>query len=260
MKKVLCIFYILIIAACNQNNKKSNPIDITPASSFVANMEVAHNNKIWESKKAVAFDIDIKFGDQQGLQGKVTSLTNSSAIRIDKYDGTKIIYNGEDVFVCPEDALTERDRFDIFTWQYFFALPHKLDDPGTQIEVLDRTQINQEIFHKAKLTFSETTGDSPDDWYILYQESDTGLLHAAAYIVTLNSEKEEAEKNPHAIVYRRYEVKEGIPVSTQWTFHNWIQENGIGDQIGEATISNITFFEAEENLFERPENSRIVEK
>ena len=260
MKRVLFFICLYAITGCNQDNKKKELEKETPVNSFVANVEVAHNKSIWERKRAVAFDIDLQFGDRQGFQGKVTSLTNSSAIRIDKKDGTKIIYNGQDVFVCPEDALTENDRSDIFTWQYFFALPFKLDDPGTELEILDRTEINEEVFHTALLSFSENTGDSPDDWYLLYQESDTGLLHAAAYIVTINSEKEEAEKNPHAIVYRLYEVKEGIPVSTRWTFHNWSKENGLGEQIGEATISNVIFFNAEDDLFERPENSLIVER
>jgi len=48
--------------------------------------------------KAVAFDIDLTFGGNPQFSGKITSLTNSTKIRIDKKDGTKLIYNGKDVF------------------------------------------------------------------------------------------------------------------------------------------------------------------
>lgn len=273
MKRSLVVLCVLIMVACNQNEKKESSAEekimtepdggigdgaVSPAVQFAKNIEAAHNKKTWEQKTAVAFDLNLEFGGKPAFSGKVTSLTNSGKIRIDQPDGTKVVFDGEDVYLCPSNSEKENARFDIFTWQYFFALPFKLTDPGTNWELLDQSEIND--FRKGKLSFEENTGDAPKDWYIVYQEPETGMLHAAAYIVTFNTDKEKAEENPHAIVYKDYVVKEGIPVATTWTFHNWNEQEGIGEQIGQAKISNISFFEAQPDLFEKPLDHKLVEK
>lgn len=231
---------------------------VSPAVSFARNIEKAHSKEIWEQKTAFAFDIDLEFGGKPVFSGKITSLTNSGKIRVDQQDGTKIVFDGEKVFLCPSTAENKNARFNIFTWQYFFALPFKLTDPGTNWELLETS--GNEDFNKGKLTFDQNTGDSSQDWYVVYQELETGMLHAAAYIVTFNKEREKAEEDPHAIVYSDYEVKEGIPVATTWSFHNWNEKDGIGEQIGQAKISNITFFDAKSALFARPQDYKVVEK
>lgn len=273
MKRILLILSLLVLNACNQNEKKEPLAEekimtepdggigdgaVSPAASFARNIEKAHNKETWEQKTAVAFDIDLEFGGKPAFSGKVTSLTDSGKIRIDQQDGTKIVFDGEKVYLCPPTAENKNARFNIFTWQYFFALPFKLTDPGTNWEHLETS--GNEDFNKGKLTFDQNTGDAPKDWYVVYQEPETGMLHSAAYIVTFREGKEKAEENPHAIVYKNYVVKEGIPVATTWTFHNWNEQGGIGEQIGQAKISNITFFDAKPELFEKPLDYKVVEK
>lgn len=273
MKKILVVLILLIVAACNQNEKKE-PLGeekimtepdggngegaVSPAVNFARNIEEAHNKELWKKKTAVAFDVDLEFGGKPAFSGKVTSLTNSGKIRIDQQDGTKIVFDGDQVYLCPPTAENSNARFDIFTWQYFFALPFKLTDSGTNWELPEKS--GEGDFNIGKLSFNENIGDNPKDWYIVYQEPETGMLHAAAYINTFKNEKEKAEENPHAIVYKDYVVKEGIPIATSWTFHNWNEKDGIGEQIGQAKISNIIFFDAKPELFEKPMDYKIVEK
>lgn len=273
MKRTLLCLSILLIFSCNQNEKKETLTEekiitepnggigdggVSPAVAFAQNIENAHNKETWNTNKAVAFDIALTFGGNPGFSGKITSLTNSTKIRIDKKDGTKLIYDGEEVFLCPGKAEEKGARFDMFTWQYFFALPFKLTDPGTNWELLETQQISGDSFNRGKLTFENQIGESPKDWYIIYQEPETGLLHAAAYIVTLGTGKEKAEENPHVIVYKDYIVMDGVPFATTWSFHNWNEKDGIGEQIGEAKISDINFFGPEDDLFKKPENSKLI--
>lgn len=260
MKKLLLLLIITSLTSCKQNNRQESENGEDAASTFVKSIEAMHNKSSWDDKDAVAFDIELSFNGEQRLDARITSLTNSSQVRVEKKDGTILFYNGEQMFLHPNDAEANSARFDVFAWQYFFALPYKVSDPGTKLEVLEQKRMMGNILKRARLTFDENTGDSPDDWYLLYQESDTGLLHAAAYIVTLGKNIEEAEKNPHAIIYRDYVVESGIPVSTRWTFHNWSEEDGFGEQIGEAVISNISFPNADDALFEEPANSRVLKK
>lgn len=85
------------------------------------------------------------------------------------------------------------------------------------------------------------------------------MLYAAAYIDTLNKEKQVAEEEPHAIVYHNYQLLNGIPLATRWTFHNWSPENGIEEQIGEAEKSDIEFIKPGKDIFQASDDAQIIE-
>ena len=147
-----------------------------------------------------------------------------------------VIYNGKDVFLSPENAEMKSARFDIFTWSYFMAMPFKLTDPGTVWGPVKQVSENNRTYSRAKLTFEKNVGDTEDDWYQVYVDSDTNLLNYAAYIVTYGKAVEKAEKNPHAILYESYEVIDDIAISNQWKFYNWNEEKGLyGEPLGKAT-------------------------
>jgi hypothetical protein len=276
MKNLTLLISILMLIGCKEEQKKETTPDevimtepdggigngaVSPAVAFAQGIESAHNKTDWNANKAVSFDISLTFGGQERLNGKVTTLTNSTKVRVDKNNNTQLIYDGNQVYLCPADAEPKGARFDMFTWQYFFAIPFKLTDPGTNWETLESVEMGGNKFDVGKLSFGENIGDAPDDWYVVYQERETGLMHGAGYIVTFGSgDQAKAEENPHGIVYSEYEVIDGIPVATKWTFHNWSLKDGFGEQIGEASLSNIVFFNAEDELFDKPEDSRIIEK
>ncbi|HSI70203.1 MAG TPA: hypothetical protein VK941_08215 [Gillisia sp.] len=268
------IFFLLslILFSCNQNKRSSNQNAITveshsgigdtvlsPAEAFAQSIQNAHNKEDWDKENVVSFKINLKMGGAERLNAHIFSSTNSSKIRIDKKDGSSLYYDGSRVYQSPADAPIESARFDMFTWQYFFAFPFKLRDEGTNWELLEDDTINGITFNRARLTFDNNIGDAPDDWYVVYKEPKSEMLYAAAYIVTLNEEKEKAEEKPHAIVYHNYELFNGIPFATRWTFHNWSLNNGIEDQIGEAIISDIQFITPKKKLFEIPDDAKKIE-
>mgnify|MGYP003147118544 CR=1 FL=1 len=273
MKTFFLLFSIFTIIGCNQTTKiaeekipveKNNGIGdgaVSPAVAFAQNIENNHQKEKFMEKEAVSFDINLKFGGQTRLQGKISMLTNSSKVRLDKKDGSSLIYDGSQLFIKPDTTKSQGARFDIFTWQYFFAMPYKLTDPGTIWNMEDPAQFKAQEMETAKLSFEENTGDSPDDWYLVYQNPDTKLLQAASYIVTFGGTSvEKAQEEPHAIVYNNYKNVEGIPFATNWVFYNWNKKDGFGDQLGEASISNIEFFKADEDYFAKPEHSRLVKE
>lgn len=270
MKNVILLFTLIFIFGCNDNKTKSNisrenieRTDSAPGSSeenFAQSIEEAHNKIEFQNKKAVAFDIVLTMGGSERMNATITSLTNSKAIRVDKNDGSSLVFDGENIFYTSEATGEESAKFNIFTWHYFFSLSFKLTDPGTNWEPLESEMVKGEAFNKGKLSFNKEIGDTPEDWYIIYQEPDSGLLYGAAYIVTFNKERDQAEEDPHAIVYHDYKLVEGIPVATKWTFHNWSKEKGFEDQIGEAVISNIRFIDTEKEFFQKPGNAQTVTK
>ncbi len=269
MNKLSLLIVFLIIASC-KNNTSEEKIPVEPNSgigngatpppvlSFSENIEEAHNKTAFMNKEAVSFDINLSFGGKPRLQGKVSMTTNSTRVRLDKADGTTIFYDGDMVAMTPDTASIKGTRFDIFTWQYFFAMPFKLTDPGTVWEKQKDRKIDSISYQTAKLSFQSDIGDSPDDWYIVYKDNKTNRLKAAAYIVTFSKEKDKAEEDPHAIVYANYQTIDNIPFATSWTFHNWNYESGLGEQLGKASITNIKFFDPEESYFNAPGNAKKV--
>lgn len=271
MKKLILLLTLASILSCNNNSKTdkgTSPVsqrndtieEVVPAMAFAKEIEQAHNKDEWEQQNAVSFDITLNMGGNEILNGTIISRTDSGGIRLDRKDNSSLIYDGEQVYISPEDASDDRARFHMFTWHYFFSLPFKLTDRGTNWELLEAKEVKGKVFKRGKLRFDTAVGDSPDDWYIIYQEPNSELLHAAAYIVTLGKEVDEAEKDPHAIVYHDYQLYNGISIATRWTFHNWSEENGIEDQIGEAVINNIEFTDVNDALFKKSEDSKVVTK
>lgn len=270
--KYLFLFLSLSLLSCNQTSRNTQENQdhktsrdsvgdnsLTEAEAFARVIEKAHNKEDWVKKEVISFDIRLLMGGEERLNARIQTRTNSSRIRLDKEDGSSLVFDGSGVYQSPASAAGNGARFDMFTWQYFFAFPFKLRDEGTNWDLPEKEMINGIPFERAKLSFDASTGDAPDDWYIVYREPKSGMLYAAAYIVTLNEKKEIAEEEPHAIVYHNYKLYNNIPLATRWTFHNWSSDRGIGDQIGEAEIDNIQFIPYKEERFKAPADSRKIE-
>ncbi len=111
-----------------------------------------------------------------------------------------------------------------------------------------------EAYNSQKLTFKQGIGDAPDDWYIIYAHPEKHMINAAAYIVTAGKTKVEAEKDPHAIQYENYQLVDGIPLATTWTFWSWSEENGLIKQLGMAQLSDFKFVSITEPIFQPPKD------
>lgn len=232
----------------------------TPEEHFTSDLSKAHHAGEFHGHAAASFDIRLSFGGKERLVGTVTMLTNSTKVLVEREDGGKVLYDGKDVLMSPADAEWPRARFDVLTWAYFFAVPYKLQDPGTRWELLGRRPVRgTDSATAAKLTFVSGTGDAPDDWYILYANDSTGLLECMAYIVTFGKTSEESqEAEPHAIAYNDYGIVDGVPVAGRWNFTNWDMAEGISGERGEALISNIRFFDDTDGIFSLPEDALPV--
>ena len=264
---LLCLLSVLSLSCENKTHlgsdkemipiEKNNGMGNGAASlshSVVTTIEKAHNKTDFLSHEAISFKIDLKFGGNERINGNLTLLTNTGKIRIDKSDGSSLIFDGTSAYLTPANANQKGNRFDIFTWAYFFAMPFKLSDDGVNIKVLQETQFDGKRRQTLNMTFQKGTGDSPDDWYMLYINADN-TLHAAGYVVTFQSDLASAEKSPHAIVYSAYQNIEGVPIATNWKFYNYDKQLGlVGDPLGEATISDIHFVHPEADFFSKPKD------
>lgn len=247
MKTIKVLVAIIISASsfisCKEKSK-------TPIKSI----EDAHHKTEFLSHKAVQFDILLKFRGKERLNATITLLTNSSKGLIENKDGSKIYTLQDKVYYSPDIKKVKAVRFDAYTWSYFFLFPYKLSDPGTHWSNFGENKLNNTTYNTQKLSFSEGTGDAPDDWYFVYSDPDSDLINTAAYIVTYGKNVKKAESDPHAIKYENYKKIKGLPIATKWTFWEWNKSSGISNQLGEAKISNIKFLNNTDNLFIAPDH------
>lgn len=225
---------------------------------FVEKVEKAHNREAFLSKESIQFDIVLKFGGTERLNGKMTLLTNSNKGLIELQNGQKMYYIGDKVYYSPDMENEKRVRFSAYTWSYFFLFPYKLSDEGTVWTDYKPKSMNEKNYLVHKLNFEAGTGDAPDDWYVVYANKEKPLIEVAAYIVTAGKSQEKAEENPHAIKYENYQEVAGVPIARDWTFWGWTAEEGLTKQLGEATLTNVKFIEVGETFFEAPKDFKEI--
>ena len=221
-------------------------------AGFAESVEQAHAKDAFKAYEAIQFDIQLFFGGRERLNGTLTLSTDSRQGLIATKEGKKIYFQDDKIYFAPDTENVAGTRFSAYTWPYFFMLPYKLNDPGTVWNDYPDKSMNGENYLTHKLSFEPGTGDAPDDWYVVYADEESELLQAAAYIVTAGQSQEEAEKDPHAIEYLKYETVQGIPIATAWKFWGWQADQGLTDQLGEAQLSNIQMLKETGEVFTPP--------
>lgn len=229
-----------------------------PAGMGVARrIEAAHGKDAWTAREAVASDITVKYGGGVMLSGSMIYEPAGGRARIETDGGEVLVFDGDRAWVSPSAAHVPMVRFQLLTWPYFLAAPFKLRDPGTHLAPHGRRPLNGVTHVTALLTFDAGIGDSPDDWYVIYQDPATDRLAAVAYIVTYGTAVAEAEKEPHVVVYEDYRTIDGVALSTRWVMYHWsLADGAFGEPIGEVTLGNVRFVEAAQRDFTRPDDSR----
>jgi hypothetical protein len=243
-RNVFALLIAFSFFACQQKEtKEEGPIEMIGA---------AHQKSAFLANDLIRFHLNLYFGGKERLNADITVMTNSSKAIIEINDSTKIVVVGSDVYHTPSYEKVKSVRFDAYTWTYFMLFPYKLSDPGTKWSKISVRELNGVSYNFLTLTFEANTGDAPDDWYKVYSNQETNLIHAAAYIVTAGKTKDEAEEDPHAIVYSNYKKINEIPIATNWTFWGWRMDEGLTNQLGQAELSEIEFLNQEEVSFDVP--------
>ena len=229
------------------------------ASDFVEQIKKAQHVDLFYKQKAVAFDIETSVNGKT-TTATLTTMTNSGKIRLQYADGKTVVFDGKKIWLNSTDASAYRQaRFDVFMWQYFFMAPFKMDDAGTNWQLLTDKTLDDTDYARAKLTFKNGTGDTPNDWYIVHRNKATDFLTAMAYIVTFgNKAISEAEKRASGITYDDFMTVDGVQFATTWRFWKWSEQRGFYDGKGSAKIKNIRFLKPTAETFSAPLGSKEI--
>jgi hypothetical protein len=252
---ILCLFPFL--SAVNGQIAPKQPLET--ASDFVEQIKKAQHVDVFYKQKAIAFDIETTINGK-ATTATLTTMTNSGKMRLQYADGKTVVFDGKKIWLNSTEASTDRQaRFEIFMWQYFFMSPFKMDDAGTYWQLMTDKIIDDNDYARAKLTFKNGTGDTPNDWYIVHRNKATDYLSAMAYIVTFgNKAVTEAEKRPNGITYDDFITVEGVQFATTWRFWKWSEQRGFYDAKGSAKIKNIRFLKPSTDMFAPPSGSKEI--
>ena len=259
MNKLLVSFFLFVFFSCSHSieGPEKNE-DLSGSKEYVKLIETSHSKDDFLKKDNIQFDIELFFGGKERLRGKMTLATNSSRGIIETKNGEKIIFKNDTTFYSPGMNKT-KVRFDAYTWSYFFLFPFKLSDEGTNWTEMKYSEMNGKLYSVQGLSFDKGIGDAPDDWYQVYSDTSTNKIQVAAYIVTANKSKDEAELDPHAIAYYKYQEIEGIPLSTSWKFFGWNSSQGLTDTLGYANLSNLKFIADNDSMYVVPLNFEKIQ-
>ncbi|CAN5774908.1 hypothetical protein BH20VER1_BH20VER1_07620 [soil metagenome] len=187
-------------------------------------------DQTWTSAKGVKKDHHLF--DLRSRDGLITS---------DRY--TLGASNGE-IWIKPAlDALGGTPpRFYMWTAFYFFGMPFVFADPGVVQHPLGKKNFQGREYDATKITFEKDTGDSPDDFYTVYADPESGELKLVIYVVTfpaLRKDKPVDQLEPHALVFDEWQDAGGLRILKRGSFYNWKNDDLDGQPLGVMEFSNV---------------------
>ena len=171
---------------------------------------------------------------------------------------------GEVWIVSGLDALAGTPpRFYMWTPFYFFGMPFVFADPGATQESLGRRSFQGREYDTTRITFKSGTGDSPEDYYVAYVETDSGKLRLVEYVVTfplIRKDKPLEQLEPHAILFEEWQQTNGLLVPKAASFYNWKNGNIDGEPLGKLTFVAVQFSAnpPDESKFAKPANAVVA--
>ncbi len=154
-------------------------------------------------------------------------------------------------------------RFYMWTPFYFFGMPFVFGDPGAVQESLGKKMFDGQEYDAVKVTFRQGTGDSADDFYVVYLDPKTKQLKMVNYLVTfaaLRKGRPLDQLEPHALVFEEWQDAGGLRVPKRGSFYKWKEEKIEGEPLGVMEFSNVQFSERspDSSKFAKPADAVVA--
>lgn len=190
---------------------------------------------VWRSYGKLSFD-KISNGERE----RHTVDLKNRKTRIEKDSSWTIGYDGKEVWVAPnKEAYPGRSaRFYYNLHFYFFGIPFVLADPGTKHEYLGKSTVDGETYEVVRVTYEDPVGDTPEDQYVMYYDTDTYLLSFINYSVTYYDKSRATEYN--ALKFEDWQEVNGLKVPTGYTGYVW-EDSTFGKERYSVNFENVVF-------------------
>lgn len=153
-------------------------------------------------------------------------------------------------------------RFWALTPYYFVGMPFVLADSGVRLEKTGTAELHGSQHDVIKATFGEGVGDSPDDYYIVYLDSESGHFGGLRYIVSYPGFfPDGGHSDEKLMVFEGEQTVGGITFAETFPTYAWHEDEGErGDLVTEISMTDVEFRpETPDGYFEPPEDARLLE-
>lgn len=250
--RLVSLALLVLLASCSGR--------LHSGADFADAIAAAHGSGGLYDMPPLQFHLTVEFGGERALTADGTYDARTGRVRFVDEAGGVAVFDGQEAWLgaFAIDPPTQM-RFHLLTWPYFLAAPWKLGDPGARLATPGARQLAGAERLAARMTFGEGIGDTPDDWYVVYADSDDSHLIALAYVVTYGKSLEEAQAAPHAATYDAFEIVNGLRLPTHLTLWNWSAEAGlVGEPLGTVQFSDLRFGPVPDSTFAPPAGAQRV--
>ncbi len=203
----------------------TEPARADDAKDVVDQMIKAHGGlKAWSTAPTVAFTDTWTMPDgaqrtskviiEQGRRRSTLEVVGSSA---------RLAWDGEKVW-SSDWSLQTPPRFMAQLNYYFLNLPWLTQDAAVHLqhEGTEPVRGSDKDYHHVRMTFAPGAGDTPDDYYVLYIDTESYQLHGCEYVVTYKPILPEGIDStpPNHLIFESFETVDGLVVPTAFTIYN----------------------------------------
>ncbi|WP_412984340.1 hypothetical protein [Pontimicrobium sp. IMCC45349] len=262
MKKItVLLFFFALLISCKEQPKTNEIKDVSVEvlekqyPENISKIFEAHGGiDQWNKMKSLEFTMPNDNGDETTL----TDLkSRKSLITMPKHT---IGFDGKDVWLQNLDTISYKGnaKFYYNLMFYFYAMPFVLGDDGITYTETEALQFEGKMYPGIKIAYNAGVGESPDDEYVLYYDSETNKMAWLGYTVTYFSK--EKSKKFNYIRYTDWEQTKGLLLPTNIEWYNY--ENGkITTKRSSVVFQNNSLSEEETDAseFMRPKEANIIE-
>jgi hypothetical protein len=262
MKNTTLLLLIVALTFSCKQEKKTNDysnetLDVTATiyPESISKIFYTHGRiEVWNSMQTLAFTMSKANGDEV----TTTNLkTRKSLIDMPKH---QIGFDGKDVWLHKKDTTTYKGnpKFYYNLMFYFYAMPFVLADDGITYKTAEPLIFEGKEYPGIHISYDSGIGESPEDEYILFYDSDTNKMAWLAYTVTFFSKSK--SKEFHLIKYDAWQEVNGLLLPKTFKWYGF-EGNIVGDYQREMDFVNVSISKEkpEDNLFKNPEIAKTIE-
>jgi hypothetical protein len=264
--KSLMLIVLIILSSC-KNDKSPEPVqsidysetelDVTTSAypESITKVFDAHGGiDSWRKMQTLKFTMLKESGDEI----TTTDLHNrSSLIEMPNHN---IGFDGQEVWLHKKDTTSYKGnpKFYYNLMFYFYAMPFILADDGIIYEDVKPLEFEGKSYPGIKISYESGVGESPEDEYVLYYDSETYQMTWLGYTVTFFSK--EKGKEFHFIKYSKWQNIDGLQLPKILTWYNY-ESNLPTTKRNDLEFSNVTLTttKMKPEVFSKPEGAVVVE-
>ena len=259
----LILVMLLVLSCKNEIKTKAAVVEEIPKEAITTSIYPENMTKIfdahggidtWNKMQTLSFTMEKPTGKEI-----TTTHLKTRAELIDTPTYT-IGFNGNKLWVNEKEGNDYKGNAKFYKglMMYFYAMPFIVGDDGVMYEETEPLVFEGKSYPGVLISYEAGVGESPDDQYIIYYDTETAQMQWLAYTVTFG--KDAKSKDFRFIRYNNWQTVNGLvlPKSIDWYT---IENNAPVSKRNTVEFTDIVLSETapDYNLFSMPADAEVIE-